>query len=151
MDTIETILLILLVLDAVALIGLVLMQQGRGADIGAAFGSGSANTLFGSTGGASFMTKATSGLAIGFFVTAFGLAYIAAEKAADIRGYDFDTASSPDSAVELPLTQAESPDGLPEAVVVDDASSAEAVGDDLPTYDEGDGGEDPTSPDLPDL
>ena len=77
----ESILLILLVLDALALGGLVLLQQGRGADVGAAFGAGAANTMFGSAGTASFLTKMTSWLAIGFFVISFGLAYFAKERA----------------------------------------------------------------------
>ena len=88
MNTVETILLILLVLDAVALVVLVLIQQGRGADIGAAFGSGGANTLFGSAGSASFLTKTTAWLAIGFFVISFGLAYTAKERAGALRGED---------------------------------------------------------------
>lgn len=86
MNTLETILLILLVLDAVALIALVLIQQGRGADIGAAFGAGGANTLFGSAGSASFLTKMTAWLAIGFFAISFGLAYTAKERAGALRG-----------------------------------------------------------------
>ncbi len=77
----ETILLVLLVLDAVALGGLVLLQQGRGADVGAAFGAGASNTMFGSGGSTSFLTKMTVWLAIGFFVISFGLAYFAKERA----------------------------------------------------------------------
>ena len=94
-DTLETVLLILLIVDAVALAVLVLLQQGKGADIGAAFGSGSANTLFGAQGTTSFITKATAWLAIGFFFIAFGLAYAAREKANTIRGIGM-----PDSRVE---------------------------------------------------
>ena len=81
MSTVETILMSLLVLDAIALTVLVLLQQGKGADVGAAFGSGSATTMFGSVGSASFLTKATAWLAIGFFVIAFGLAYLAKQRA----------------------------------------------------------------------
>ena len=83
MSTIETVLLSLLVIDALALTGLVLIQQGKGADVGAAFGSGSSSTMFGSAGSTSFLTRATAWLAIGFFVIAFALAYIAKEKAAE--------------------------------------------------------------------
>lgn len=82
MSTLETVLVILLVVDAIALGALVLLQQGKGADVGAAFGSGSANTLFGSTGSASFLTKATVWLSIAFFGISFGLAYTAKERAA---------------------------------------------------------------------
>jgi preprotein translocase subunit SecG len=81
MSNIETVLLSLLVLDALALTVLVLLQQGKGADVGAAFGSGSSNTMFGSGGSTSFLTKVTAWLAIGFFVIAFGLAYLAKQRA----------------------------------------------------------------------
>ena len=80
MSTLETVLLSLLVIDALALIALVLIQQGKGADVGAAFGSGSSNTVFGSSGGATAMTRITTWLSIGFFVIAFGLAYAAKER-----------------------------------------------------------------------
>ena len=80
MSTVETVLLSLLVIDALALITSVLIQQGKGADVGAAFGSGSSNTVFGSSGGATAMTRLTTWLAIGFFVIAFGLAYTAKER-----------------------------------------------------------------------
>ena len=80
MSTLETVLLSLLVIDALALIALVLIQQGKGADVGAAFGSGSSNTVFGSSGGATAMTRITTWLSIGFFLIAFGLAYAAKER-----------------------------------------------------------------------
>jgi preprotein translocase subunit SecG len=85
MSTLETILMVLLVADALALAALVLMQHGKGADVGAAFGSGGANTVFGSAGSASFLTKATVWLAIGFFLVSFGLAYTAKERAAELE------------------------------------------------------------------
>lgn len=84
MEALESILLILLVADAIGLTVLVLLQQGKGADVGAAFGSGSANTVFGSAGAGSFMTKLTVWLAIGFFLIAFGLAYTAKQKASQV-------------------------------------------------------------------
>ena len=86
MQTLQTVLLILLLIDAIALGAIVLLQQGKGADVGAAFGSGSANTVFGSAGSASFLTRMTVYLAIGFFVIAFGLAYTAKEIASQARG-----------------------------------------------------------------
>ena len=82
--TLETVLMVLLMADAVALAVLVLMQHGKGADVGAAFGSGGANTVFGSAGSASFLTKATAWLSIGFFLIAFGLAYTATQRAAEM-------------------------------------------------------------------
>ena len=81
LPTLESILLALLVVDAIALVVLVLLQQGKGADVGAAFGSGSANSMFGSLGAATFFTKATAWLAIGFFAITFGLAFVAKQRA----------------------------------------------------------------------
>ena len=86
MENLETVLLILLVADAIALAALILLQQGKGADIGAAFGSGSSSTVFGSAGSASFLMKLTTWLSIGFFLISFGLAYTAKERAASLRG-----------------------------------------------------------------
>ena len=111
MGTFETILLILLVADAIALAALILLQQGKGADIGAAFGSGGANTVFGATGGASFLMKLTVWLSIGFFVITFGLAYAAKERAAGLRG---------DGIPALPLVQAEE---APPAAVADEGDA----------------------------
>ncbi|MEM1434050.1 MAG: preprotein translocase subunit SecG [Pseudomonadota bacterium] len=84
MSTVETVMVMLLVIDALALVALVMLQQGKGADVGAAFGSGSSNTVFGSAGGASFITRLTVWLAVGFFAISFGLAYIAKQKAEDL-------------------------------------------------------------------
>ena len=80
MGNIEKVFLVLLVLDALALIGLVLLQQGKGADVGAAFGSGSSGTVFGSSGGANFLTRLTTLFAVLFFVLSFSLAYMAKER-----------------------------------------------------------------------
>jgi len=80
MGNVEKVFLVLLVLDALALIGLVLLQQGKGADVGAAFGSGSSGTVFGSSGGANFLTRLTTFFAVLFFLLSFGLAYLAKER-----------------------------------------------------------------------
>ena len=77
METLELVLRVLLVLDALALIGLVLLQQGRGASMGAAFGSGASATMFGSAGATGFLTRLTTFLAVGFFVLTFALAWSA--------------------------------------------------------------------------
>lgn len=89
MGTVETVLLILLIVDALALIGLVLIQQSKGADVGAAFGSGSAGAMFGPTGGSSFLVKVTTILAILFFVITFALAYTAKQRADRLSGFEF--------------------------------------------------------------
>ncbi len=73
----QTILLLFHVVVAVTLVVLVLLQQGKGADAGAAFGSGASSTMFGSRGSASFLSRVTAGLAVGFFATSLTLAYVA--------------------------------------------------------------------------
>jgi preprotein translocase subunit SecG len=65
------------ILLAIGLIGFVLLQHGRGADAGAAFGSGASATVFGARGSASFLSRATAVLAALFFLTSLGLAYLA--------------------------------------------------------------------------
>jgi len=62
---------------ALAMIGLILLQQGKGAEMGASFGSGGSNTVFGSSGGLSFFAKVTAVLATLFFISSFALAIIA--------------------------------------------------------------------------
>jgi preprotein translocase subunit SecG len=69
-----TFLLIIHILVCLALIGIVLIQGGKGAEIGAAFGAGASNTIFGATGGQSFIAKATTGAAIIFMLTSLALA-----------------------------------------------------------------------------
>ncbi len=76
----QTILLLVHVFAAVSMVGLILIQQGKGADAGAAFGSGASATVFGSQGSASFMTRLTAGLATIFFITSLALAYSAGHK-----------------------------------------------------------------------
>lgn len=76
----ETAIWILHVLAATTVIVLVLLQQGKGADMGAAFGSGSSGSLFGSTGSANFLSRATAILATAFFVTSLGLTYLSGHR-----------------------------------------------------------------------
>ncbi len=74
--------LVVHVLAAAGLIALVLLQQGKGADIGAAFGSGASQTLFGSRGSANFLTRLTAALATIFFATSLTLAVLATRVSA---------------------------------------------------------------------
>lgn len=82
MEWLETLVLVVHVVIAVALVGLVLVQQGKGADAGAAFGGGASQTVFGSQGSGNFLTKTTTMLALMFFVTSFALAVYAKQNAA---------------------------------------------------------------------
>lgn len=77
----EKIILIVHLLTALAIIGMILLQQGKGAEAGASFGSGASQTVLGSAGGWNFFSKATGILATVFFVTSFGLAVIAKNTA----------------------------------------------------------------------
>jgi len=81
MDWMETLVVVVHVVIAVALVSLVLIQQGKGADAGAAFGGGASQTVFGSQGSGSFLTKMTTLLAVVFFVTSFSLAIFAKQRA----------------------------------------------------------------------
>ncbi|MGB8857259.1 MAG: preprotein translocase subunit SecG [Burkholderiales bacterium] len=87
----ETAIWILNILCALGVIALVLLQQGKGADVGAAFGSGSAGSLFGSSGSANFLSRATAALAAIFFITSLGLTYLSATHSK--RGGVMDTHS----------------------------------------------------------
>ena len=77
METIETLVLVFHVAAALAVIGLVLIQHGKGADAGAGFGGGASSTVFGSGGAGNFLQRITTCIAIAFFVTSFGLAFYA--------------------------------------------------------------------------
>jgi preprotein translocase subunit SecG len=76
MALLETILFVLQILVAIALCGLILLQHGKGADMGAAFGSGSSGSLFGAAGSANFLSRTTAVLAAVFFLTSLGLTYL---------------------------------------------------------------------------
>ncbi|MSP95713.1 MAG: preprotein translocase subunit SecG [Betaproteobacteria bacterium] len=75
-----TVVLVVHVLVALAVIGLVLLQHGKGADMGSGFGGGSSGSLFGASGSANFLSRATAVLATLFFLTSLGLAYLATHK-----------------------------------------------------------------------
>lgn len=80
MTILFNLLLILQIVSALAMIGLILMQHGKGADAGAAFGGGGSASLFGATGGANFLSRSTGVLATVFFVCTLALAYFGHSK-----------------------------------------------------------------------
>ncbi len=94
MESIFTLLFVLQVIVAVALIGFVLIQHGKGADAGAAFGSGSSSTVFGSQGSTSFLTKLTAFLAVIFLANSLLLAYLASQKLKDVPTSLLDTSAA---------------------------------------------------------
>jgi preprotein translocase subunit SecG len=76
MNLLHNIILLVQILSALGVIGLVLMQHGKGADMGAAFGSGSSGSLFGASGGANFLSRTTAVLAAVFFLCTLGLSFL---------------------------------------------------------------------------
>ena len=87
----QTAILTIHIILAVILIILVLVQQGKGADAGAAFGSGASSTVFGARGSATFMNKVTTVIALSFFVTSLSLAYISSNKSSGTKSLINDT------------------------------------------------------------
>jgi preprotein translocase subunit SecG len=139
MGNIQTTLLIIHTLIALSIIGLVLIQRGKGADAGAAFGAGASGTVFGARGSSSFFSRATAVLAAAFFATSLTLAYLSSQRT-----------SGPESLLEnVPAVETEQ--ALPAAPPVDEQlpaalpelEDAEPAAEDpgLPVLDE----EDPAS------
>ena len=128
---IQTGLLITHTIIALVIIVLVLLQRGKGADAGAAFGAGASGTVFGSRGSGSFFSRATAVLATIFFATSLTLAYFASQ------GSEGPTSLLEDApAVEVEeATPEELPDeqGLPELPSLDDGSEQTEADDDLPS------------------
>jgi len=89
-----TFIAIIHVLVAIALILIVLLQTGRGSEIGAAFGGGSSQTLFGSSGSSGFMTKLTTAAVIIFMLTSLSLAYIYSHRTSTLKSVPAKTQES---------------------------------------------------------
>ena len=105
---VENLVLVVHVCLAVALVGFVLIQRGKGADAGASFGGGASQTVFGSGGSGNFLTRTI--LATGFYLTSFGLAYIAKQKASGLDDLGLDIPAAEQSV----NTQSETADDLSE-------------------------------------
>ena len=99
--------LIIHVLAAAGIIGLVLMQHGKGADMGAAFGSGSAGSLFGASGSANFLSRSTAVFAVVFFLTSMGLSYLSFEKSSSVGVMS--THQEPAKSEEVPAPTTSTP------------------------------------------
>jgi preprotein translocase subunit SecG len=116
-----TIVLVVHVVVALGIIGLVLLQHGKGADMGASFGGGSSGSLFGATGSANFLSRITAALATIFFLTSLGLAYIATNKPRESGVMD--GIKQVPAAVGQPAGKAETPGANSKAVDEIPASS----------------------------
>ena len=102
----ETVVWMIHVLVAATLVGLVLLQHGKGADMGAAFGSGASGSLFGASGSANFLSRATGILAAVFFMTSMGLTFFSATRnegaAAPVAGQVAPAAPQPAAPTQSP-------------------------------------------------
>ena len=108
----QTLVLMFHILAAVGIVVLVLLQHGKGADMGAAFGSGSAGSLFGSAGAANFLSRTTAVLAAIFFVTSLGLTYFSAPTRSGGVTQQLDVpASKTDAVPAAPAPSAPAPAG----------------------------------------
>jgi preprotein translocase subunit SecG len=123
----EQLILIVHVLAALGIIGLILLQQGKGADMGASFGAGASQTLFGSGGGGNVLTRGTAMLATLFFATSFGLAIVAKDKAGQLGAVDVLAPAVVESR-EIPDIS-ELPDGIPASL---DAPQQDPTESDIP-------------------
>ncbi|MDC1311423.1 preprotein translocase subunit SecG [Burkholderiales bacterium] len=92
------IVLVVHVLAALGVIGLVLMQHGKGADMGAAFGGGSSGSLFGSSGSANFLSRVTAVFATIFFITSMSLSFLEFEKSRSVGVMSGTTVTIPGAA-----------------------------------------------------
>ena len=132
----ETILMIVHVGVAAAIIGLVLIQHGKGADAGAAFGSGASQTVFGSQGSSSFLTRTTAILATVFFTTSLSLAYLASnsgeERSVTETVMPAPTSLSPD----IPMPPMEEEAGPADVPVLPPQSADKSEPSDIPQIEE---------------
>ena len=100
------------ILAALGMIGLILVQHGKGADMGAAFGGGSSGSLFGASGSANFLSRATAALATLFFVTTLALAYLGNSRPASV-GSVLESAPAAASVPAVPAEPAKGADLIP--------------------------------------
>jgi len=103
MNTLFTVIVVVQVLAALTIVGLVLLQHGKGADMGAAFGSGASGSLFGATGSSNFLSKSTGVAAAIFFISTLGLSFASSHRNAQTGGV---MDNLPTSSAAIPSTAA---------------------------------------------
>ena len=119
MAWLTTLLIVVQVIAAIAVIVLVLLQHGKGADMGAAFGGGASGSLFGATGSANFLSRSTGVVATVFFLATLGLAYTSTEikrPASDTGGVMGVPATTPAPATtpkDIPTPSGQTPQSAP--------------------------------------
>ena len=123
MQVLTNIVLIVQILSAVAMIGLVLIQHGKGADMGASFGSGASGSLFGATGSANFLSRSTAVCASVFFVCTLALAFMSAGGRVQAGGNTVLDKPAAPNAASAPVT----PGAVIPGAVIPGAASAPAA------------------------
>jgi len=131
-EIIETLILVVHVLASLAIIGLILIQQGKGAEMGSGFGSGSSNTVFGSGGAGNFLTKTTTTIAVAFFITSFGLAYFAKQKSESVRTLGIPAVVQQAETAELPALNIDAEGVESELPVVEESAAESTISSDIP-------------------
>ena len=122
----EIMVLVIHVIAALSIIGLVLLQHGKGADVGAAFGSGTSGSIFGAAGSASFLSRATAILAVVFFVSSLGLTYLSSRKTEHKGVMATQPAPSQSLPAQIPEPAVQAPaPGVPAAPAKDGSRAGE--------------------------
>lgn len=131
MQTINTLLHIVQVLVAVSLVVLVLVQHGKGADAGAAFGSGASSTVFGSRGAGSFLSRLTAVLAAVFLINSLLLAWLAVSAVREQEGSVLDQAT-PTRITAPPAPDSGDAESAPAPIELTPVPAGQGAGDDVP-------------------
>jgi preprotein translocase subunit SecG len=128
----KTLIVVIQLLSALGVIGLVLLQHGKGADMGAAFGSGASGSLFGASGSANFLSRTTAVLATVFFITTLALTYIGSYRSKPSAGILGATSSAPAPASAAAASAPVSSAPVANSAAPAAASAASAPGQDVP-------------------
>jgi preprotein translocase subunit SecG len=120
MNSLHTIIVVVQVVSALTIIGLVLLQHGKGADMGASFGSGASGSLFGATGSSNFLSKLTGIAAVIFFAATLGLAFISNKPAQTSAGVmeNLPVSAVPGAEATAPAASTAAPTAVPAAPAV---------------------------------
>jgi preprotein translocase subunit SecG len=141
METLQKVFLVAHTLIALGIIGLVLLQRGKGADAGAGFGSGASGTVFGARGSSSFFSRATAVLATAFFATSLVLAYISSQRT-----------QGPDSLLEgAPVAEEQAPTPAEGSEQAPAAGAEQAPASEMPAVDDSAPETNGSADDLPEL
>ncbi len=137
MDTIQKIVLITHTLIALGIIALVLLQRGKGADAGAAFGAGASGTVFGARGSGSFFSRATAVLATAFFASSLTLAYLSSQRSVETESLIEGTPVVETEIDQAPVVNEDMPiSDMPSLEPLDGAEELPVLEDDGPAAEE---------------